>query len=313
MPAAAVASAGGRVNLVRAFNRFDTREIGVLNERPLHSPYPLAYTRVLYELAHRDRPTATALGRDLGLDAGYMSRILRRFEHQGLVTRTTSREDRRRSLLQLTRKGRAAFAPLDRQARTEVAGLLERCAAKDQREVVAAMATIKRLLDHEAPASPGYILRGPEPGDMGWIVHRHGAIYAREWRYNGEFEALVARICADFLDTQDRRRERCWIAERNGEIVGSVFVVRQSRTVAKLRLLLVEPGARGHGHGARLVDECIRFARAAGYRTLALWTQSELTAARRIYERAGFRCVETKKHDSFGRQGLVAETWTLSL
>jgi DNA-binding MarR family transcriptional regulator/N-acetylglutamate synthase-like GNAT family acetyltransferase len=301
----------GAVNAVRAFNRFYTRKIGVLGDHLLNSPYSLAEMRVLYELAHRDAPTATELGRDLGLDAGYLSRILRRFESGKLLVRTASKTDARRSLLRLTARGRAVFAPLDRRAKDEVASLLGPLPPPRQQQVVEAMTTIENALG-AAVAQP-YALRRHQPGDMGWVVHRHGAIYWQEWRYNAEFEALVARIVADFLDNLDPARERCWIAERNAAIVGSVFLVKKSKTVAKLRLLLVEPSARGLGLGRRLVDECVKFARAAGYRKITLWTQSELTAARGIYKAAGFKLVAEHQHDAFGRHGLVAETWDLGL
>jgi DNA-binding MarR family transcriptional regulator/GNAT superfamily N-acetyltransferase len=304
------------VDAVRAFNRFYTREIGALGERHLQSPFSLTEMRVLYELAHRDGPAAAELGRDLGLDAGYLSRILRRFESRGLIGRSPSPADARQSLLHLTRKGRAAFEPLEARARGEVETLLARVGAGDRSKVVDAMSTIERLLgeprEDGARAAP-YLLRAHQPGDMGWVIHRHGALYAQEWGYNQEFEALVARICADFLDNFDPSGERCWIAERDGAIVGSVFLVRKSKTVAKLRLLLVEPSARGLGIGRRLVEECIRFARQAGYRKLTLWTQSDLDAARTLYQQAGFRCVQKKPHDSFGRTHLVAETWDLKL
>ena len=304
------------VDAVRAFNRFYTREIGVLGERHLQSPFSLTEMRVLYELAHRDGPAAAELGRDLGLDAGYLSRILRRFESRGLIARSPSPADARQSLLHLTRKGRAAFGPLEARARGEVETLLARVGAGNRSKVVDAMSTIERLLgeprEDGARAAP-YLLRAHQPGDMGWVIHRHGALYAQEWGYNQEFEALVARICADFLDHFDPSGERCWIAERDGAIVGSVFLVRKSKTVAKLRLLLVEPSARGLGIGRRLIEECIRFARQAGYHKLTLWTQSDLDAARRLYQQAGFRCVQKKPHDSFGRKHLIAETWDLAL
>jgi DNA-binding MarR family transcriptional regulator/GNAT superfamily N-acetyltransferase len=305
-----------RVDAVRAFNRFYTRQIGALGDHHLQSDFSLTEMRVLYELAHRDAPTASDLGRDLGLDAGYLSRILRRFDTRGLVARAPSPADARQSLLRLTRKGRAAFTPLEARARGDVAALLGRVDAAAQRRIVEAMDTIVRLLDeHATPAraSAPYLLRTHQPGDMGWVIHRHGVVYAREEGYNAEFEALVARICADFLDHFDASGERCWIAERGGDIVGSVFLVRKSKAVAKLRLLLVEPQARGLGIGRRLIDECIRFARDAGYRRLTLWTQSDLRAARRLYRQAGFRCVAKTPHASFGRADLVAETWDLNL
>jgi len=301
----------GAVNAVRAFNRFYTRKIGVLADHLLDSPYSLAEMRVLYELAHREAPTATELGRDLGLDAGYLSRILRRFEARKLLVRTASKADARRSLLRLTARGRAVFQPLDRRAKDEVASLLGPLPPTRQQQVVEAMTTIESALG-SAAAVP-YMLRRHQPGDMGWVVHRHGALYWQEWRYNAEFEALVAQIVADFLEKLDPARERCWIAERSGVIVGSVFLVKKSKTVAKLRLLLVEPSARGLGLGRRLVDECVQFARQAGYRKITLWTQSELTAARGIYKAAGFRLVGEHRHDAFGRHGLVAETWDLDL
>lgn len=287
----------------------------------LDSPYSLSEMRVLYELAHRDGLTATELGRDLGLDPGYLSRILRRFEAQRLLAREPAKADARRNVLRLTARGRAAFAPLDRRAQAEIAALLEPLPAGAQQRVVSAMNTIEQTLDARVRAARAgaqattvpYTLRPHRAGDMGWVVHRHGALYWNEWRYNAEFEALVARIVADFLDTFDPSGERCWIAERNGEIVGSVFLVRKTKTVAKLRLLLVEPSARGLGLGRRLVDECIAFARAAGYKRMTLWTQSELTAARRIYQSAGFTLTASHTHDAFGRKNLVAETWDLSL
>ena len=301
-----------RVDAVRAFNRFYTRRIGVLGDRLLDSPYSLTEMRVLYELAHRDAPTATELGRDLGLDAGYLSRILRRFETRKLLSRVRASDDGRQSLLRLTPRGRATFAPLNDRARHDVAALLDRLPAARQREVVAAMQTIERLLNTAGVEEAPYTLRAHRPGDMGWVVHRHGAVYAREYGYNHEFEALVARIVADFLDHFDPSGERCWIAERAGDIVGSVFLVRKSKTVAKLRLLLVEPSARGLGLGRRLVDECIRFARQAGYRKITLWTNSVLLAARHIYAQAGFKLVHQERYHGFGHD-LVGETWDLSL
>ena len=299
-----------RVSAVRAFNRFYTRCIGALGEHLLDSPYSLAEMRVLYELAHRRGPTAAELADDLGLDPGYLSRMLNRFRKRGLLQRERSRADARRRHLQLTGRGRTAFAPYEAQARREVGAMLTPLPDATQRRVIDAMQTIERGLDDGA--STGIRLRAHQPGDMGWVVHRHGAMYAREWGYDDEFEALVARIVADFLDRFDPAGERCWIAERDRDFLGSVFLVRKSKTVAKLRLLLVEPHARGLGVGGRLIDACIRFARQAGYRRITLWTQSDLLAARRLYERAGFRRVDRVKHRSFGKN-LVAETWNLAL
>lgn len=302
-----------RVAAVRAFNRFYTRQIGVLGDHHLDSPFSLTEMRVLYELAHHDSTTAGALASDLAVDPGYLSRILRRFEAQRLIARTRPAADKRRAILRLTPGGRAAFLPLERRAAKAVAHLLSPLHHKDQQRIVGAMTTITDLIGPERRRTPSVALRPHRPGDMGWVVQRHGELYAQEWGYNEEFEALVARIVADFLDRFDPERERCWIAELDGEPVGSVFLVEKSKTVGKLRLLLVDPQARGHGVGGRLVDECVRFAREVGYRKVTLWTQSELTAARRLYRSAGFRCVRAEPHDQFGRKGLVSETWELHL
>jgi DNA-binding MarR family transcriptional regulator/GNAT superfamily N-acetyltransferase len=301
-----------RVQAFRAFNRFYTQRIGVLRKGLRGSRFSLAEARVLWELAHRDRPTASDLGRDLGLDAGYLSRILRGFDRQGFLKKEVSTDDGRQSHLTLTAAGREAFADLDRRSEKELSAVLGDLPAPQQERVVEAMRTIEEVLG--APASPRseVVLRSPQPGDMGWVVHRHGALYAREHGYDAEFEALVAEIVARFVERFDPRQERCWIAEKDGEILGSVFLVRKSKTVAKLRLLLLEPRARGLGLGTRLVDECVRFAREAGYRKITLWTQSHLAAARRVYEKAGFKLVDEKPHRSFGLD-LVAETWELEL
>jgi DNA-binding MarR family transcriptional regulator/predicted N-acetyltransferase YhbS len=315
VPAAARATrhTDDRVAAMRRFSRFYTRRIGVLQARFLDSPFSLAEARVLYELAQRARPTASELGQALGLDAGYLSRILAGFESRGLLGRRPSPSDGRRSLLRLTAKGRRAFASLDRRSRDETAALLAPLAAGEQGRLVGALQTVERLLGGVPVAAGGpYVLRSLRPGDIGWVVHRHAVLYAREYGWDERFEALVAGIAAKFIAGHDPARERCWIAERDGEIVGSVLLVRQSRTVAKLRLLLVEPAARGHGIGARLVDECIRFARQAGYRRIMLWTNDVLAAARRLYEKAGFRLLRAEPHHSFGHD-LVGETWVLTL
>ena len=300
-----------RIEAVRRFNRFYTQRIGVLGEGLLASPLSLAEVRVLYELAHAspaEPPSASALAADLGIDAGYLSRILRGFVQRGWVRRQRSAADARKGLLTLTSSGRKMFAPLDKRSHDEVRSSLERLSRGDQAALAASMRTIERILGTPADRPAPVVLRSLMPGDIGWVVHRHGVLYAHEYRYDARFEALVAHIAADFVERFDPLHERCWIVEREGEVVGSVFVVRKSRTVAKLRLLLIEPSARGLGLGERLVDECIRFARRAGYRKLVLWTQSELLAARRIYERAGFSRSAAKPHRSFGRK-LVAETW----
>jgi len=298
---------------VRRFNRFYTRQLGVLQQGWLGSPYSLAEARVLYELAHDDQLTASDLGRTLGLDAGYLSRMLRDFAKRGFLVRTRSSADGRRAHLSLTPAGRAAFAELNQSTHDDVAATLARLPSADQGRLVSAMRVIESLLGGRPPAPTAYVLRPPAPGDLGWVVHRQGALYAEEWGYNQEFEALAAAIVAEFVKKLRPAVERCWIAEKDGDIVGSVFLVRQSKSVAKLRLLLVEPSARGLGIGGRLIEECTRFARQAGYRKITLWTQSELKAARRLYQRAGYKRVATKPHDSFGQKGLVAETWELTL
>ena len=301
-----------RVDAVRSFNRFYTKQIGVLHEGLLGSPYSLTEVRVLYELAHREQPTAAELGKELGLDAGYLSRILRGFEKRGLVARVRSRTDGRQSLLSLTADGKKAFAPLNARSHDEVAGMLGRLSAAEQDRLIGAMRAIEMLLGARLEPKVPYLLRPHQPGDMGWIIHRHGALYAQEYGWDETFEALVAEIAAKFIQSFDPKRERCWIAEREGEIVGSVFLVRRSKTVGKLRLMYVEPKARGLGIGSRLVEECIRFARQAGYRKMVLWTNSVLAAARHIYEKAGFRLVHEEPHHSFGHD-LVGETWELKL
>lgn len=301
------------VQAVRGFNRFYTKQIGVLQDVWLGSPFSLAECRVLYELAHREESTATDLGKELGLDAGYLSRLLRRLDQRGFVRRTRSNSDGRRTHLSLTREGQAAFARLNQQTEEDVAARLQKLSVGDQRQLVGAMHVIEKLLGakHEGPTS--YVLRPPHAGDLGWIVHRQGALYAEEWGYDERFEALCAQIVAEFVQHLRPSKERCWVAEKDGEIVGSVFLVRKSDAIAKLRLLYVEPSARGHGIGGRLIDECVRFARQAGYRKITLWTQSELQAARHLYKKAGFKLTGRQKHDSFSRKGLVAETWDLQL
>jgi len=305
--------ANQKIDAVRGFNRFYTRQIGVLREGLLQSPFSLTEARVLYEIAHRPEPTATELCQELGLDPGYLSRILSKFEKSGLVSRSTSRSDGRQILLRLSAKGKRTFATLDSRQREEVAAMLRPLSPAGHSELVQAMKRIESLLGRRSESGTAYILRAHQPGDMGWVVHRHGALYAQEYGYDEQFEALVAEIAAKFIQNFDAKRERCWIAEKDGEIVGSVLLVKKSKTVAKLRLLLVEPSARGLGIGKRLVDECIGFARQAGYKKIVLWTQSELPAARHVYQQAGFRLVEEKPHRSWGRDDLVSEIWELDL
>jgi len=303
-----------RVAAVRRFNRFYTRQIGIIGERLLQSPFSLAEMRVLYEIANRENVSAVDLAEELRLDAGYLSRILRRFQKGGLVTRETSAEDGRRNLLSLTEKGQRTFATLNARQEEDVAALLTRVPAAGQRRLIESMHAIEEVLGAPAEGSKTpYVLRQHQPGDMGWITHRHGVLYSQEYGYDEHFEALVAKIVGEFIENYDPARERCWIAERNGEIAGSVFLVKKSATVAQLRLLYVEPSARGLGIGARLIDECLRFARRARYRKITLWTQSELLAARHLYEKAGFELVAEQPHRSFSRDDLVADTWELKL
>ncbi|MCU1283222.1 MAG: MarR family transcriptional regulator [bacterium] len=301
------------VAAVRAFNRFYTQKIGVLDEGLLASQYSLAEMRVLWELAQRREATATELRHDLGLDAGYLSRMLARLETRRLVTRRAGREDKRQRSLALSARGTRLFNALDVRSAEQIERLLRPLGGAGRRALVSSMQTIESLLGGTAAAAAApYVIRGPRAGDLGWIVHRHGVLYAEEYGWDARFEALVAEIVARFVARYDRARDRCFVAERDGSVVGSVFVVAHTRRVARLRLLYVEPNARGLGIGARLVDECIRFARAAGYRRIELWTNSVLLAARRIYERAGFSLVASARHHSFGKP-LVGQTFRLTL
>ncbi|MDO9562363.1 MAG: helix-turn-helix domain-containing GNAT family N-acetyltransferase, partial [Bradyrhizobium sp.] len=292
-------------------NRFYTRKLGVLDQQLLKSPFSLSEARVLYELAHREDAAAKEIGIELGLDPGYLSRIVQKFDEDGLITRKPLASDRRQFRLALTAKGRQTFARLERSMEDEVGAMLASLRHGDSDRLIAAMAAIERLLG-TTDAAPPAILRDPRPGDMGWVVQSHGALYAREYGFDCSFEGLVAEIAGKFLTSFDASRERCWIAELDGVQVGSVFLVRQSDTVAKLRLLLVDPAGRGQGLGQRLVEECIAFARACGYRKITLWTQSILVAARKIYQDKGFVLVATEPHRSFG-QSLIGETWEREL
>ena len=297
-----------QISAVRAFNRFYTRQLGVLGQRLL-GQFSLSEARVLYELAHRDGAAAKEIGAKLDLDPGYLSRIVQKFDDDGLISRKPLPADRRQHQLSLTAKGRQAFAKLDRSSHDDVSRMLGPLPENDRRRLTAAMATIEGLLGEvHAPAT----LREPRPGDMGWIAQSQGACYAREYGWDSSFEALVAEIVASFIKSFDASRERCWIAEIDGAPVGSVMLVRHDDEVAKLRLLLVEPAGRGQGLGKRLVGECIAFARACGYRKITLWTQSILTAARKIYQDAGFVLVASEPHRSFG-QSLIGETWEMKL
>lgn len=299
------------VDRVRRFNRFYTRIIGLLDEAFLGSGFSLAEVRVLFELAHTSGWTASALGEALSLDAGYLSRILTRFTKRGLIARVRSKEDARQSEIALTAKGRSAFAPLNQTSHDRIGAILAPLEKRRRTALVDAMASIKQALDTKAEITP-LLIRRHEVGDVGWIVHRQAILYAKEYGWDGSYEGLNAEIAGTFLKKHDPARERCWVAERQGEIAGSVFLVRKSETVGQLRMLYVEPSARGLGLGGRLVDECIRFARAAGYRRLTLWTNDVLVSARRIYQAAGFTLSHQNKHRAFGKD-LVEQVWDLPL
>ncbi|HEX2816562.1 MAG TPA: bifunctional helix-turn-helix transcriptional regulator/GNAT family N-acetyltransferase [Phenylobacterium sp.] len=299
------------VAAVRRFNRFYTRAIGVLEKGYLGTPYTVAEGRVLYEIAKADGIAAKAVGEITGLDAGYLSRIVARLERDGVVARERSARDGRSALLRLTDHGAEVFAPLDQRSAAMVEGLIGALSRPQRDRLTGAMAEVERLLG-ASPAAP-VTLRAHQAGDMGWIVERHGVTYAREYGWNGHIEAETARICADFLDGYDPAAERCWIAQRDGERLGCVFLVKdQESGVARLRLLMLEPAARGLGLGKRLVAECVAFARSAGYREIVLWTHAVLTAARGIYAAQGFELERTWVHDDFGAPE-VSETWRLKL
>jgi len=305
-------SADPHISAVREFNRFYTQKIGVLRGGLLDSDYTLTEVRVLYEIAHRQRPLASDLVRDLALDAGYLSRILAKFARRGWLKRERSGDDARKAHLHLTAKGKTIFQSLDVRARDEIGELLAPLPPEKQLQLQGHLQNVQSLLGAQPAANRELVLREHRPGDMGWIVQKHGALYAQEYGWNGEFEALVAEICAKFLREADPSGERCWIAERDGLPVGCIMLVRHSRTVAKLRLLLVDPSQRGMGVGNALVEGCLTFAREAGYRKVTLWTQSILVAARKLYEAHGFHKVRSQAHESFGAK-LVAETWDLTL
>jgi DNA-binding MarR family transcriptional regulator/ribosomal protein S18 acetylase RimI-like enzyme len=302
----------GQISAVRAFNRFYTRKLGVLDQQLLKSPFSLSEARVLYEIANRQDPAAKEIGIELGLDPGYLSRIIQNFDDSGLITRKPLPSDRRQYRLGLTAKGRQAFDKLNRSSQDDVAALLAALPDGGRERLIGAMAVIENLLGASGQSLPPAILRGHRPGDMGWVVQSHGSLYAREYGFDSSFESLVAEIAAKFLASFDASRERCWIAELDGAPVGSVFLVRHSDDIAKLRLLLVDPAGRGHGLGQRLVAECVSFARQCGYRKITLWTQNILVAARRIYQDTGFVLVGTEPHRSFG-QSLIGEIWELEL
>jgi len=301
-----------RVDSFRRFNRFFTKQIGVLREGLLQSPFPLTDARVIFELGSRGDLTAAQLCRDLGLDSGHVSRILSGFEESGLVVRERCEGDGRQLRVNLTAAGHAASAAINERSASEIAELLGVLTEDQQQRLLSAMRTIESILDQGVASAEPFIIRGHQPGDMGWVVHRHGTLYFQEYGWDERFEALVAQIVADFINEYDPTCEHCWIAEVAGEVVGSVFLVKADETTAKLRLLLVEPSVRGRGLGARLVQECIRFARRVGYTKIILWTNSCLDHARRIYDKAGFTLVASEPHHSFGHD-LVGENWELQL
>jgi len=303
-----------RIEAVRHFNRFYTRQIGVLKDVLLRSPFPLTEARVIFELAHHERATPTELARELDLDMGYLSRILSGFQRRGLIDKNASETDGRQSLVSLTEQGMEAFAKLNADSRNEIGAMLSKRPEGDQRRLVEAMRMIEGLLGAQPETRAPYLLRPHQPGDMGWVVYRHGVLYSQEYGWDEQFEALVADIVAQFIQHFDPKRERCWIAEKDGENVGSVFLVRhpEREGVAKLRLMIVEPKARGKGIGTRLVQECVRFSRRVGYKTITLWTNDVLHAARHIYKKEGFTLVRSEKHHSFGHD-LVGETWETEL
>jgi DNA-binding MarR family transcriptional regulator/GNAT superfamily N-acetyltransferase len=305
-----------RVAAVRHFNRFYTRHVGLLRKTYLNSPYSLGELRVLYEIAHGHAPTASEIARVLDVDAGYLSRVLRNFEQRGLITRKTSASDARQSHLALTARGRRTFLPLEQRSQRQVGAILGQLRSADQERLIAAMGTIETLLEEHSdvplPPKRNCILRAPHHGDFGWIVKRHAELYAAEYRWTEQFEGLCAQIVADFVNNYDPKAERCWIAECDGENVGSAMLVKDSPGVARLRLLLVDPKARGLGLGARLTDECIQFAHAAGYRKITLWTHSVLKVARHIYKQSGFKLVHSERRKSWGRP-VVSEHWNLTL
>ena len=302
----------GQIAAVRGFSRFYTRKLGIIEPKLLDSPWTLQEARIIYEIGDRQSCTATDLVGALGLDAGFLSRTLQTLHRRQIIARKPSKTDRRVTELALTAKGRAAFADLDSRSRGAVAVLLGELDAGERAAVVNAMIAIEHTLEPPAREPAGFLLRSHRPGDIGWMVSRHGAIYAQEYGWDISFEALVAEIAAQFIRSYDPAREHCWIAEIGGEPVGSIFLVKASDEAAKLRLLLVDKKARGLGLGRALTEQCIRFARQAGYRSITLWTQSILLAARGIYQRAGFRRVSEQSHHSFGVD-LVGETWELKL
>ncbi len=302
-----------KIEAVRRFNRHYTKRIGLLNQGLLKSQLPLTHVRILFELAHLEQPTAKDLIKELDIEAGYLSRILSAFEKDGLLQRLPSASDNRQRLLKLTSKGKKTFSVLNARANREIEALLQSLSPEEQNRLLSAMQTLENILGPHRSATPApYLLRPHVPGDIGWIIHRHGVLYSEEYGFDETFEALVADILARFIQHHDTKRERLWMAEQDGERIGSVMIVDAGEKVAQLRLLLVEPKARGKGIGKRLIDECIGFSKRNGYQKVKLWTQSILAEARHLYARAGFHVVEQKSNKSFG-QDLTSEVWELPL
>jgi DNA-binding MarR family transcriptional regulator/N-acetylglutamate synthase-like GNAT family acetyltransferase len=302
----------GGIEAVRRFSRFYTRKIGVLQEGLLGSDFSLTEARILYELAHRESSTASELAKELDLNPGYLSRTLKKLEDRQLVLRTTSADDARQSLLTLTEKGTQRFAELNARSRNDVAVMLARLNTAEEGRLIRALQDVETLLGDQTPRRVPYILRPHQPGDIGWAIQQHGLLYAQQYGWDETFEALAAEVAAKFIRDFDPKCERAWIAEKDGENVGCVFLVKQSDDVAKLRMLLVHPKARGLGIGKRLVEECIRFAQQKGYKKITLWTNDILTTARHIYQQEGFKLVAEEPHKSFGHH-MVGETWELDL
>lgn len=300
------------VEAMRRFNRFYTKQIGVLHQGLLDSSYSLTEARVIYEMAQHESITASELGAELDLDAGYLSRMLRNFQKQGLIDKEPNPHDQRQRILRLSESGLQVFAMLNTRSQQEIETLLSKHSPQEQARLIGAMRTIESLLEAQPEQRVPYILRPPQPGDMGWVVARHGALYAQEYHWDESFEGFVAEIIAEYIQNFDPKMERCWIAEVNGENAGSVFVVKKTEEIAKLRMLIVDPKARGLGIGKRLVQECLRFARQKGYKRMTLWTNSCLLAARHIYQQAGFELVASEPYHDFG-QDLVGETWEIEL
>jgi len=301
-----------RIAAFRGFNRFYTQKIGALENGYLQSPFSLAEARVLYEVAQRGETTASELSASLGLDMGYLSRMLSKLQEEEFIKRAPAEQDGRQRLIQVTSKGREAVQALDSRSHDQVGALLAELTAPQQANVLQAMSQIRRTLGDSPTSNEPYLIRTHRTGDLSWIAYRHAVLYSQEYGWNQGFEALILEITANFLKNYDPKAERCWVAERSGEILGCVMLVKQTKRVAKLRLLLVEPSARGLGIGKRLVEECIHFARETGYEKMVLWTHSNLTAARGIYQKAGFQLVGTDSHEDFGLP-VTAETWEMAL